>query len=130
MSHRYRARGLLLLALLGTPAPAQEKGFQPERRVRESTRLDWEFVAGPKASVPASYDWNKQLYQLFVPPRYTESRAWPLVVFLSPGDDPIGWRAWRTPCEEAGWLFAAPYGAGNGCPDALRLRIVFDVLDD
>src|SRR5436190_900361 len=89
----------LAAALVAPAALAQEKEFQPERRVREPTRLDWEFVAGPAARLPGGYDSRRQRYQLFVPAKYTEARAWPLVLFLSPGDDPLGWRAWRKPCE-------------------------------
>ena len=65
-------------------------GFQTERRVRESTRLDWEFAAGAGGKLPAGYDSRQQRYQLFVPPTYKAAKTWPLVVFISPGDDPLG----------------------------------------
>jgi predicted esterase len=124
------ATPLAALVALAPAAPAQEKGWQPECRVREPTRLDWEFVAGKDAHLPGSYDSRRQRYQLFVPARYTPARNWPLVLFVSPGDDPLGWRAWRGPCEEEGVLFAAPYGAGNACPTGQRVRAALDVLDD
>src|SRR5262249_52291162 len=53
-----------------------------------------------------------------------------LVAFISPGDDPLGWRPWQKACEKAGALFCAPYGAGNNCPAGQRTRLVLDVLDD
>jgi hypothetical protein len=109
---------------------AQEKGFQPERRVKAHSRIEWEFAAEPGASAPAVYDSRKQRYQLYVPRDYAATQAWPLVVFVPPGDDPTGWRAWRAPCEDSGCLFASPFAAGNGCPPAQRLRLVLDVLDD
>jgi predicted esterase len=123
---------LLLVALAPGPAwtAGPETGFQPERRVREATRLDWEFAAAPDATIPARYDSRQQRYQLFVPETYKETRSWPLVVFLSPGDDALGWRAWGKPCESGDWLFAAPYGAGSTRPLGQRVRAAVDVLDD
>jgi hypothetical protein len=127
MMRKQAGWGVFLLALV---AFAQEKGYQPERVVVEPTRLDWEFVVGTDAPVPTDYNSRKQRYQLFVPAAYTKTRAWPLIVFVSSGDDPLGWRAWKTPCEEVGCLFAAPYGVGNTCAVGQRLRAVLDVLDD
>jgi predicted esterase len=131
-----RARVGLLLLLPGvvllsarTTGAEPEKGFQLERRVREPTRLDWEFAAGG-AKLPARYDSRKQRYQLFVPAIYKPAKTWPLVVFVSPGDDPLGWRVWQKPCEEKDWLFAAAYGAGNSCSPGQRVRAILDILDD
>src|SRR4051794_17823243 len=106
---------LLTSALLGTAPgvlPAQT-GPQPEVRVREPTRLDWEWAARPRPALPSGYDSRRQCYRLFVPAGYKESSAWPLVLVLSAGDDALGWAAWQKPCADAGWLFAAPYGAGQ-----------------
>ncbi len=122
----------LVLPLGAADAPAT--GFQPEVRVAAPTRLDWQFAAagfGTKAAqLPASYESDKQRYQLYVPAGYDRAKAWPLVVFVSPGDDPLGWRVWQKPCEQSGSLFCAAYGAGNNCPPGQRIRIVLDVLDD
>lgn len=119
-------------ALAGAAAPPT--GFQDKVQIAAPTRLDWKFAAsafGPDvAKVPADYDSRKQSYQLFVPRDYDDTRAWPLVVFISPGDDPLGWRHWQKPCEKAGALFCAPYGAGNNCAVGQRTRIVLDMLDD
>jgi pimeloyl-ACP methyl ester carboxylesterase len=125
---------LVVLGLAVTTAAAAEVappvGFQAEQRVRESTRLDWEFVAGPPARLPAGYDSRRLRYQLFVPEDYKATSTWPLVVFVSPGDAPLGWKSWEKPCEDAGWLYAAAVGAGNDCPPAQRVRSVCDVIDD
>src|SRR5262245_46055155 len=108
-------------------------GLQAEVRVKQPTRLDWEFVASgfgkEAAKLPADFDSLKQRFELYVPRAYDKGRAWPLVVFISPGDAPLGWRYWQKVCEDNGMLFCAPYGAGNNCPPGLRTRIVLDMLD-
>jgi hypothetical protein len=128
------AVGLLGWCLLArAPGAAAQTGFQPEVRVREATRLDWEFPAAALDRVvrlPTSYDSRRQRYQLYVPPKYRPERTWPLVVFVSPGDDPLGWRSWQQVCDDRGVLFCAAYGAGNGTPPARRVRLVLDMLDD
>jgi hypothetical protein len=130
------AAGLLgcWVALCGGQAAEPEMGFQPEVRVRAATRLDWEFAARAfppaEARVSPAYDSRVQRYQLFVPPGYKAERTWPLVVFVSPGDDPLGWRYWRKVCEDHDVLFCAAYGAGNNWPAGRRARLVLDVLDD
>ena len=85
---------------------------------------------GAGARLPGKYDSRQQRYQLFAPPTWKPTRTWPLVVFVSPGDDPLGWRAWRKPCEDADLPFAAAYGVGNSCPPGQRVRALLDVLDD
>src|ERR1700722_14904502 len=134
MLMRVRARWVMTFLVLGLPAAGKsaepQTGFHLEQRVREATRLDWEHASGPGAKLPGRYDSRQQRYQLFVPTTYKATRTWPLVVFVSPGDDPLGWSAWRKPCEDADWFFAAAYGAGNSCPAGQRVRAVLDVLDD
>src|SRR5947209_18622748 len=91
----------LLWGVLPTAAslPAAETGYQAEVMIQQPTRLDWEFVAsgfGKEAlRLPADYDSTRQRYQLFVPKNYEASKNWPLLVFISPGDDPMGWRHWQ-----------------------------------
>ncbi|HEX3313934.1 MAG TPA: hypothetical protein VHR72_03530, partial [Gemmataceae bacterium] len=53
-----------------------------------------------------------------------------LVLFISAGEFPAGWRSWQKHCEENRVLFASPYAAGNTTPAGQRIRIVLDVLDD
>ncbi len=131
---RVQAKWAMTLLIMGLPGAVKcadsEAGFHLDRRVIEATRLDWEFAAGPGANLPGRYDSRRQRYQLFVPGAYQSTKTWPLVVFVSPGDDPMGWRAWRKPCEDADWFFAAPYGVGNSCPPGQRVRAILDVLDD
>jgi predicted esterase len=130
---RSGAAWLFALTLVGfaEPVRGEEDRWFPEVRVRGETRLDWEFVAGAEAGkLSRRYDSRHQRYQLFVPGRYKPERLWPLIVFISPGDDPLGWRSWRQSCEENGCLFCAPYGVGNGVPLVRRLRAVLDVVDD
>ncbi len=128
--------GVLLIGGTCTAAAAEppETGFFAEMAVRVPTRLDWEFVAsayGPEETrLPADYESSRQRYQLFVPPTYKPGRAWPLVVFLSPGDAPLGWRSWQKLCEDHDLFFCCAYGAGNNVPPGRRARVVLDVVDD
>jgi predicted esterase len=86
---------------------------------------------GPNAAkLPAGYDSKKQRYQLYAPPVSESKKARPLVIFISPADQPMGWTAWRKVCQENKVLFCSPYGAGNACPAGQRTRIVLDMLDD
>jgi predicted esterase len=105
-----------------------------ERKVAAPTRLDWAFAArgfgAGAAKLPADYDSTKQRYQLFVPKGYRKDKAWPMVLFISPGDGPMGWKNWQKLCEEQGIFFASPLNAGNSTATGLRTRIILDVLDD
>jgi predicted esterase len=125
---------LLLLGSCLAAAEPPQTGFLPEVSVRLPTRLDWEFVAGccgpEETRLPAGYASASQRYQLFVPPAYKPNRAWPLVVFLSPGDAPLGWRSWQKLCEDNDVFFCSPYAAGNNVAPGRRIRLVLDVLDD
>jgi len=114
---------LVPVALLA-PAPFARAappvtGLQNEVKITAPTRLDWQFAAsgfGKDAlKLPTDYDSRKQRYQLYVPEKYEPARPWPLVVFVSPGDDPLGWRAWQKTCEAEGgtWEMAAANGADH-----------------
>jgi hypothetical protein len=135
-------RRLLCCGLAGVAAgllaPAAafpaKTGFQKEVGVKQPTRLDWKFVAssfGPQAAVvPKDYDSKKQRYQLYVPKNNKPSKAWPLVVFISPGDEPNAWDHWKKACTELGMLFCAPYQVANKVHVGQRTRIVLDAFDD
>src|SRR3954447_18484215 len=75
---------------------------QADKKVTAPTRLDWEFAVqgfGPGAAkLPAGYDSARQRYQLYVPKKYDAKRAWPLVLFISAGDQAAGWPAWQKVC--------------------------------
>jgi hypothetical protein len=136
MECRWVGLGLLVCALLPGLAGAAEddSGFFPEVRVRAGTRLDWELAARAfppaQARVSSAYDSRTQRYQLFVPATYKPARTWPLVLFVSPGDDPLGWRAWRKVCENNDLFFCAAYGAGGNNTPGRRVRVVLDAFDD
>jgi len=129
------SRAFVVWTLLAAPGlAAPPTGFQDQVPISAPTRIDWKFAASAfgtaVAKLPADYDSRQQRYQLFVPRDYEPSRTWPLVVFISPGDEPLGWRSWQKTCEKAGALFCAPYGGGNNCPVGQRTRLVLDMLDD
>jgi hypothetical protein len=126
---------VLLLALPAVVSAAPlPTGFLPEVQVGDPTRLDWQFVISglpaDEQRLPPDYDSRRQRYQLYVPKDYNRVKAWPVVLFVSPGDDPLGWPAWRKACEDRGMFFCAPYGAGGRCPPAQRVRLLLDALDD
>jgi hypothetical protein len=125
---------LVVAGLLVSRTCGQDKTNPREVRVSAPTRLDWAFAAGgfgpAAAKLPGDYDSRRQRYLLFVPQNYDAKQAWPLILFISPGDEPGGWTAWRAVCEQHGLLFCAPFGAGNNCPAGKRARIVLDALDD
>ena len=130
---------LLLLGLLGTTASAAEpvQGYQAKVSVSAPTRLDWTFALSnrslekvPDGWLPGDYDSTKQSYEIFVPPRPDKKKLLPVVVFISPGDGPAGWKQFEKPCKQLGMIFVGVRGAGNDCPAKKRVRIVLDVLDD
>jgi len=138
MQHFHFLQATLLACCFGLATPLQAEkaatGFQPEKRIQQPTRLGWAFVlssSGAEAPPLApSYDSARQRYQLFVPSDYDPARTWPLVVFLSPGDDPLGWQHWQKACEAGHLCFCAAYGAGASTNPSTRTRIVLDMFDD
>ncbi len=111
-------------------------GHHEQVSVSAATRLDWIFAvanqspADPPGNWQAEYDSTKQQYELFVPPALSPRKAAPLVLFISASDKPAGWNQWQSVCQQAGVVFASPYGAGNNCELPRRVRIILDVLDD
>jgi predicted esterase len=138
------ARGLLVLFFALTSAPLvastepeaepRRTGYFPEVPVLQATRLDWKFagagLAPAGSRLPMAYASTEQRYQLYVPEEYTPERAWPVVVFLSPGDTPLGWEPWEKCCKDRGLFFCSAYRAGSGRSALVRTRVVLDVLDD
>lgn len=126
-----------ILALVMLLHSANEILAQPgvkEVRVGGPTRLDWEFAVagfGPgSVKLPAGFDSKQQSYQLHVPAKYQATKAWPLVVFISPSDSPGGWTAFQKVCEQHGSFFCAPAKAGNQVAAGPRSRIILDAVDD
>ncbi|MBY0232125.1 MAG: hypothetical protein K2W96_22840, partial [Gemmataceae bacterium] len=115
-----------LWAILLVPA-ASSAGFEPDRRVKQPTGQDWEWVAGGR--LPTAYDSRRQRYQFFAPATYKPAREWPLVVWLPAGDEPAGWPALEKACTEKDWFFASPFACGAGRPANVRARLALDLLD-
>jgi pimeloyl-ACP methyl ester carboxylesterase len=130
---------LVSLALLQS-SPLAAAGLPPGHHGRvtvgAATRLDWTFalsnrsLVNPPADWLGSYDSKQQQYELFVPPRREAKKLLPVILFISPGDEPTAWKRFEKLCKQQGILFAEPRGAGNNCPPKKRVRIVLDVLDD
>jgi pimeloyl-ACP methyl ester carboxylesterase len=112
------------------------RGYQQKATVSAPTRLDWVFALANQspASAPpqwlAGYDSAGQEYELFAPPSAGAKKTHPVILFISPSNQPSGWNQLQAVCKQMGIIFASPYGAGNDCPSPKRVRIVLDVLDD
>lgn len=127
-----------MLTLICGIASGQELavGYHKQVVVTAKTRIDsiYPLANQSPASPPngwlGSYESTVQRYELFLPPRYNAQRAWPVVVFISPGNQPSGFSSFHKACTSLGIIFASPYDAGNNCPGPRRVRIVLDVLDD
>jgi predicted esterase len=127
---------VLVLFASRTDAADATKGYQAKVKVGAATRLDWTFAVANQSVDPAPANWlgdyesSKQNYELFVPADYTPKKAYPVVLFIAPGNEPGGWKAWEPICKKEGVIFASPYAAGNDVPGKRRARLVLDVLDD
>jgi hypothetical protein len=78
----------------------------------------------------AGYDSTKCRFDLYVPPDYTPSQAYPMVLFLSSDARTSGWSAWKEVCVKNKVIFASPAGAGDDVPRVQRWRTALDVLDE
>ncbi len=135
------ARALIIVCVIVTAktAPAADPprpGYQPSVKVSAETRLDWTFaVANQSLEAPPKgwvddYDSKKQTYELFVPRGFDARKPQAAILFISPGERPMGHSVWQQACQELGVILAGPHAAGNDCPMQRRVRIVMDVLDD
>ena len=137
-----RHPGLVALAILAAlnlgrvdSAEPLPPGTHDRVTVATPTRLDWVFAlsnqspAKPPAEWTRGYVSTEQTYRLVVPAKVT-TKLLPLVLFISPGDNPSGFSAFASTCGRNGVLMASPRGAGNRCPFPRRVNIVLDVLDD
>lgn len=132
-----RAAGVALFLLLSTRAHgAPPAGYEPKLTVSAPTHIDWTFALAtqslpePPADWLGDYESTAPQYELYVPPRRDPKKPLPMVLFISPSNEPMGWRAFESLCKQRGFVFAGPRGAGNDCPAKKRVRIVLDVLDD
>lgn len=130
------AAALASLLHVAPAVAATGPGYHQKVAVSAPTRLDWTFVLTnrsldpPPAGWLPDYDSRKQHYELYVPPRRDRKKPLPVILFISPSDQPMGWKPFARLCKQQGFLFAGPHGAGNDCEQRKRVRIVLDVLDD
>src|SRR5436190_23151822 len=97
---------LLLASLAAAEAAPLPAGHHPRATVPAPTRLDWSFVLATQ-SQPRSiegYDSTKQTYELFVPTRRNPRALVPAIVFISPGKEPAGWKAFEKLAKAQGIL--------------------------
>jgi pimeloyl-ACP methyl ester carboxylesterase len=131
---------LPLLALLASIPSAQGQQFQYIEKlvVAEPTKLDWVFPlleksppVMPEALVKETTRGGRFEYEFFGPREGDAAgRAWPLVIFVSPQDRPVGWDFWAPTCDAHGVLFAGVRDAGNGVAVSRRVRATLEVLGD
>jgi len=141
---------MLVLATLAPPPAVPAHSAEPlaagthdRVRVAAPTRLDWVFAlsnqspARPPAEWTTGYSSSDQTYRLLVPVKLPDKpttpaagKLLPLVLFISPGDNPGGFAAFAATAARYGVLVASPRRAGNRCPFPRRVHIVLDVLDD
>lgn len=131
----------LLLTLLGEffggrGARAQEFEYARKLTVQKPTELDWVYplamkspATTPKQIAEESLRGGDFTYE-FCGPRDGGDRAWPLVIFVSPENRPVGWPFWEATCREHGVLFAGIRDAGNGVVKPRRVRAVVETLGD
>lgn len=126
------------LAAFGASATAQEFSYVDKIVVAEPTKLDWGFPlleksppVMPEAFAKETTHGGRFEYEFFGPREGDAGGgAWPLVIFVSPQDRPVGWDFWAPTCEAHGVLFAGVRDAGNGVAVSRRVRATLEVLDD
>jgi hypothetical protein len=125
----------LLFCFAANAAPPP--GYTSKVIVTAPTRLDWTFVFTnqsltdpPADTLGAGFDSTKQSYELFVPNRKDAKKPSPAILFVSPGDEPNGWKAFESLCKDKGIVFIGVRGAGNNVPSPKRVRIILDCFDD
>ena len=127
--------GFALFLAAHTPAFAVESWYAATEHVAADTRLDWMYPllhrspAEPPPALIANDQSTAQAYD-FDGPADATGGPFPLVIFISPSDRPVGFRLCQPTCRNHGVLFADLIGMGNGKPVARRVRAVLDVLDD
>ncbi len=133
------ARSAVPLLFLLAPLPAargQQFQYVDKVVVDEPTVLEWVYahLGTSPATVPADVAEDVKRggqfsYEFYGPVGDGRSGG-PLVIFVSPQDRPVGWDFWADVCESHGVMFAGIRDAGNGVPEARRIRAVCEVLSD
>jgi pimeloyl-ACP methyl ester carboxylesterase len=130
------------LAFPITPQAFAQKpltGYHKSVAVDQTGEIDGVFPLANQSPAELPTDWNpgydatEQTFELYVPEIKSKPKAakalLPLILFVSPGDEPLGWAQCEALCKQEKVCFASPYKAGNNCPGPRRVRIVLDVLD-
>jgi hypothetical protein len=122
------------------PAAARPRGLGPgyyaQVPVLGPGSLDWPFVVSHHSLDPApvrataGYSSARQTYELYVPPDVNKGAPAGLILHVDAGQRSIGWTQWQQVCTRHNLIFAGPHNAGNIVPEAVRARVVLDVLDD
>ncbi len=127
----------VLLLTLELSLAAPPPGYQAQVKVTAPTRLDWTFVVSnrsladpPGNWLPADFQSTSQSFELFVPVRRDPKQPVPLILFISPGNQPSGWKNFEPVCKKLGFAFAGVRDAGNDVRGQKRIRIILDVLDE
>ncbi len=113
---------------------AQPAKYYSKVQVKETTRLDWlfPFLHSSPSDVPPDINDRFHLarsnYEYFGPGK--SGKPIPLVVFVSPSNEPTGWESWRPICKRHGIAFVGVRNAGNGVSIDLRIRLVVEALGD
>src|SRR5882672_7248076 len=97
--------GVLIACSMAVAARGTEprRGYHKKVAVTEPTRIDWTFAVSNRslANLPADwlpdYESTQQHYELFAPSNYNPRQAYPLVLYISPGNEPGAWGTWETP---------------------------------
>ena len=138
------AASIILIGLIGGLGVGyylknQVPGYTATVFVKEPTRLDWVFAtseegkSGPPPGLKAYFDTPRlSQYELFVPASYETAgdKRYPLVLFLSPTERPVGWSRWSSVCTEQGIIFAGVRESGRVKQSWQQARMALDVLDE
>jgi len=127
----------LLLLTLPLTLAAPPTGYQAQVKVTAPTRLDWTFVVSNRSLTEPPDKWRladfpsaSQSFELFVPMRRDPKQPVPLLLFVSPSNQPMGWKHFEPACKKMGFAFAGVRDAGNDVPAQKRIRIILDVFDE
>ncbi|MGB0578446.1 MAG: hypothetical protein ACPGVU_01975 [Limisphaerales bacterium] len=74
----------------------------------------------------STYNPTRELYRVIVPPNYTPSKSWGLIVWVDPFDAPRIPSGWPALLAEKGYLIVLPANAGNRRNSTDRIRLALD----
>ena len=128
---------VLLSAFATLPVFAAEPtGYIANQKVEAATRLDWVFPLAnqspaklPDGFLP-NYSSTEQTYELYVPKDYDESKAYPVLIYISPGSRGDSFPKFSKVCRDQKMIFISPRQVGNNVAMQRRVRITMDALDN